>query len=97
MAPKIPFNSLPICVIIGSSFFIAPSFFANAAARPATKETNKPIPVAFKAVLKLVVATFALLSAPPSMPIGPPALSKVSIQSLDAFLDPLILSSKSSI
>ena len=81
----------------GSSFLPAPSTFENAATNPPTAATIKPIPVAFNAVPNDTVATLALFKAPPMAPIGPPALSNVSIQSAEPFLAPLILSSKSSI
>ena len=84
-------------IIRGSNFFIAPSCDWNAATNEPTNATINPIPVAFKAVPKDTVATFALLRAPPSAPTGPPALSSVSIQSAEPFFAPLILSSKSSI
>jgi len=81
----------------GCSFFIAVSDSLNAATNPPTAATTKPIPVAFKAEPNDCVATLALFNPAPSIPIGPPADSSESIQSLETFFADLILSSKSSI
>ena len=81
----------------GCSFLVAFSESLNAATKPPTKETSKPIPVAFNAPLNDCVATLALFKAVPNEPIGPPALAKESTQSDETFLADLILSSKSSI